>query len=208
MNEWSGIAKLTTRSMGLKLIVICFLALLMLIPALLVEALIQDRKGREADVVKQISQNVGGEQTFLGPVLAIPYTAPADLPSEPPQHGLYLVFPKQASAVVKTTTEERHRSLFRVPVFRADLKLDSTFDLSGVPAALSNMNLDWSRAEILVGVSDARGAQADATLDTGGKTFTLTPADSAPNLHASINTSYLNSTINVARNKRSIHSLS
>jgi inner membrane protein len=168
--------------MGLKLIVICFLALLMLIPALLVEALIQDRKGREADVVKQISQNVGGEQTFLGPVLAIPYTTPPDLPTEPPQHGTYLVFPKQASAVVKTTTEERHRSLFRVPVFRADLKLDSTFDLTGVPAALSNMNLDWSRAEILVGVSDARGAQADATLTTGGKTFTLTPADSAPNL--------------------------
>lgn len=36
MNEWPGISKLTTRSMGLKLIVICFLALLMLIPALLV----------------------------------------------------------------------------------------------------------------------------------------------------------------------------
>src|SRR6185503_7079022 len=123
MNEWSGFAKLTTRSMGLKLIVICFLALLMLIPALLVEALIQDRKGREADVVKQISQDVGGAQTFLGPILAIPYSTPADLPTEPPQHGLYLVFPKQASAVVKTTTEERRRSLFRVPVFRADLKL-------------------------------------------------------------------------------------
>ncbi|MGB7191667.1 MAG: inner membrane CreD family protein, partial [Acidobacteriaceae bacterium] len=187
MNELSGVpsllhSKFRTRSMGVKLIVICFLALLMLIPALLVEALIQDRKGREADVVKQISQNVGGEQTFLGPILAIPYTTSSDLPTEPARHGMYLVFPKQASAVVKTTTEERRRSLFRVPVFRADLKLDSTFDLTGVPAALSGTNLDWSRAEILVGVSDARGAQADATLATGGKTFTLTPAESAPNL--------------------------
>jgi inner membrane protein len=168
--------------MGLKLIVICFLALLMLIPALLVEALIQDRKGREADVVKQISRDVGGAQTFLGPILAIPYTTPGDLPTEPATHGLYLVFPKQASAVVKTTTEERRRSLFRVPVFRADLKLDSTFDLTGVPSALPGGSLDWSRAEILVGVSDARGAQGDATLTTGGKTFTLTPADSTPNL--------------------------
>lgn len=187
MNELSGMpsllhSKFGTRSMGLKLIVICFLALLMLIPALLVVALIQDRKGREADVVKQISQDVGGQQTFLGPILAIPYSTPADLPNEPAKHGMYFVFPKQASAMVKTTTEERRRSLFRVPVFRADLKLDSTFDLTGVPAALSSMNLDWSRAEILVGVSDARGAQSDATLATGGKTFTLTPAESAPNL--------------------------
>ena len=187
MNELSGMpsllhSKFGTRSMGLKLIVICFLALLMLIPALLVEALIQDRKGREADVVKQVSQDVGGQQTFLGPILAIPYSTPADLPNEPAKHGMYLVFPKQASAMVKTTTEERRRSLFRVPVFRADLKLDSTFDLTGVPAALSGANLDWSRAEILVGVSDARGALADATLATGGKTFTLTPAESAPRL--------------------------
>lgn len=187
MSEWSGVpsllqSKLRTWSMGVKLIVVCFLALLMMIPAFLVESLIQDRKGREADVVKQISQDVGGEQTFLGPILAIPYSTPADLPAEPAKHGTYLVFPAQASGTVKTTTEERRRSLFRVPVFRSDLKLDSTFDLTGVPAALSSTNLDWSRAEILVGVTDARGALADATLTTGGKTFTLAPAESALNM--------------------------
>jgi inner membrane protein len=125
---------------------------------------------------------VGGQQTFLGPVLAIPYSAPGDLPAQPVKHGIYLVFPAQAAATVKTTTEERRRSLFRVPVFRADLKLDSAFDLTGVPAGLSNGQLDWSRAEIVVGVSDPRGAQADATLTAAGGTFTLTPAESAENM--------------------------
>ena len=187
MSEWSDVpsflhSKPRTWSMGVKLIVVCFLALLMLIPSLLVDSLVQERKNREAEVVQQISQYVGGEQAFLGPVLAIPYSIPADLPTQPARRGVYLVFPAQASATVKTTTEERRRSLFRVPVFRAELKLDSTFDLTGVPVAISNSNLDWSQAEIMVGVSDARGAQADATLTTGGKTFTLTPAESAPNL--------------------------
>lgn len=187
MSEWSGVppllhSKFRTFSMGVKLIVVCFLALLMMIPAFLVESLVHDRKSREADVVRQISQYVGGEQTFLGPVLAIPYSTPADLPTQAAKHGTYLVFPAQAAATVKTTTEERRRSLFKVPVFRADLKMDSTFDLTGVPAALSSGNLDWSRAEILVGISDARGALADATLTTGGKTYTLTPAESALNM--------------------------
>ena len=186
MSEWSGVpsllqSKFRTFSMGVKLIVVCFLALLLMIPAFLVESLIRDRKSREADVVKQISQNVGGEQTFLGPILAIPYSTPAELPTKPAKQGMYLVFPKQALATVKTTTEERHRSLFKVPVFRADLKLDSTFDLTGVPTGLLNGTLDWSRAEILVGISDARGALADATLNANGRTFTLTPAESAPN---------------------------
>ncbi|MGH9563077.1 MAG: inner membrane CreD family protein, partial [Terracidiphilus sp.] len=166
--------------MGLKLILLCFLALLMMIPAFLVGSLIDDRQSREAGVVKEISQYVGGEQTFLGPILAIPYSTVADTPGQSAKHGTYLVFPAQASANVKTTTEERRRSLFKVPVFRADLTLDSTFDLNGVPAALPNGNLDWSRAEIVVGVSDARGALADATLAVNGKTFTLSPAESGP----------------------------
>lgn len=187
MNQWSGVpsllqSKFGTRSMGVKLIVVCFLALLMMIPTFLVESLVQDRQSRQADVVSEIGQTVGGQQTFLGPILAIPYTIPAVSPAQAPEHGNYLVFPAQASATVKTTTEERRRSLFRVPVFRADLKLDSTFDLAGVPAALPNGSLDWSRAEILVGVSDPRGAQADAILTAAGGTFTLTPAESAQNM--------------------------
>lgn len=183
MSEMSNPQLRWSRSMGTKLIVVCGLALLMIIPALFVEALIEDRKSREADVVKEISQHVGGQQTFLGPVLEIPYEIAAVSPVEPARHGMYLIFPAQASATVKTTTEERHRSLFRVPVFRADLQLNSTFDLTGVPKALpQGATLDWDHAEIVVGVTDPRGAQADAVLTAGDKTVTLAPADSLQNM--------------------------
>jgi inner membrane protein len=164
--------------MGVKLIFVCGLALMMVIPAFFVEGLIQDRRQRAQDVVKEISGYVGGPQTFLGPTLAIPYTVMPRLPDESVRRGIYLVFPAQGAAVVKTTTEERHRSLFRVPVFRADLMFDAEFDLTGVPAAAPDgATLDWSRAEIVVGVSDARGALADAALTADGKTTTLVPAE-------------------------------
>lgn len=167
-----------SRSMGLKLIVVCALALLMTIPALFVFALVEDRTNREDEVIKEISTYVGGRQTFLGPTLAIPFDIPPQSPAEAAHHGTYIVFPAQASAAVKTTTEERYRSLFRVPVFQADLKLDATFDLTGVPAsAPQGAVLDWSRAEIVVGVSDARGAMADALLSLDGKSSTMVPAE-------------------------------
>jgi inner membrane protein len=163
--------------MGLKLIVVCGLALFMTIPAFFVSSLVDDRTQRAADVVQEISAHVGGQQTFLGPTLAIPYTIPPQPSEVLARRGTYLVFPAQASAAVKTATEERRRSLFKVPVFQADLKLDAVFDLTGVPAALpQGAELDWSRAEIVVGVSDARGALADATLTANGKTATLVPA--------------------------------
>ena len=170
-------------SMGVKLIMVCGLALLMAIPAFFVSGLVNDRTKRAEDVVKEISSHVGGPQTFLGPTLAIPYSIPPQSPADFTKHGIYLVFPAQASAALRTTTEERHRSLFRVPVFQADLKLDANFDLSGVPAAApQGAELDWSRAEIVVGVSDPRGAQADATMTTDAKTVTPVPAEIAENI--------------------------
>jgi inner membrane protein len=164
--------------MGLKLFVVCALALLMTIPALFVEGLVRERTQRQAEVVQEISGYVGGRETFLGPTLAIPYTIPAQTKTDTVKHGMYVVSPAQASAAISTTTQERHRSLFKVPVFAADVRMDAAFDLTGVPAALpEGAQLDWSRAEIVVGVSDARGALSDGTLTVDGKSSTLAPAE-------------------------------
>jgi inner membrane protein len=172
-----------SRSIGMKLIVICGLALLMVIPSFFVAGLIEDRTKREADVIKEISNHVGGQQTFLGPTLAIPYTIPSQSATAVPIRGIYLISPAKASAVVKIATQERRRSLFKVPVFQADSKLDASFDLTGVPnAAPQGAEFDWNRAELIVGVSDPRGALADATLTTGDKTYTLVPAQIAQNI--------------------------
>jgi inner membrane protein len=170
--------RLKSRSMGLKLIVVCLLALLMIVPSAFVADLLEDRTKRAGDVIKEISGHVGGQQTFLGPTLAIPYVVPPESPNESAVHGIYLVFPTRASGAIKIATEERRRSLFKVPVFQADAKLDASFDLTGVPhSAPQRAELDWSQAQILVGVSDARGALADATLTAGGKSWTLVPAE-------------------------------
>jgi inner membrane protein len=172
--------RVRSRSMGVKLIVVCGLALVMTIPALFVESTIEDRTKRSQDVTREISQLVGGEQTFLGPTLAVPYKVPAGPASTSEYHGVYYIFPAQASAAVKTSTEERRRSLFKVPVFQADLKLDSTFDLTEAPnAAPAGAELDWKGAEIVAGVSDSRGALADATLTAGEKTVVMAPAQNA-----------------------------
>ncbi len=188
MSEISGltgemVAKMRFRSMGLKLIVVCGLALVMLIPALFVWLLVEDRSKRADEVVSEISEHVGGQQMFLGPTLAIPYTIPAVTATDSTKHGIYLVFPTRGTGVVKVATEERRRSLFKVPVFRADAQLSGSFDLSGLPAAAPpGAQLEWDRAEMVVGVSDPRGALADAVLSTGGKTLTLFPASVAQNL--------------------------
>lgn len=175
-DQSANVLKIPFRSMGLKLIVVCFLALVMTIPALFVWSLIEDRTNRAAQVVNEVGGLVGGPQTFLGPVLAIPFEVPRSAITAP-EHGVYIVFPGRAEARVDTKTEERHRSLFKVPVYRSDIAFNASFDLSGVPAnAPDGAQLDWKRAEFLIGVTDARGAQADATITAGGRVGSFTPA--------------------------------
>lgn len=173
--------QINPRSIGVKLMVVCILALAMAIPAIFVGGLVDDRTTRAAEVVRQISGYNGGQQTFLGPTLVVPYRS---LPGQTaPSREVYVVFPTTGSAVVKTRTEERRRSLFRVPVFQANVSFDATFDLSRTPSALSpGVGLDWDRAELVVGVSDARGAKEDATLHLNGKDLVLVPAQNLADL--------------------------
>jgi inner membrane protein len=171
--------------MGLKLLVVSGLALLMTIPALFVDNLVDERTARAKDVIHEISARVGGQQTFLGPTLSIPYAIPPANKDASPVLGVYVVFPAQGDADVKIRTEERRRSLFKVPVFQADVKFDATFDLAGVPsAAPTGAVLDWNRVGIVVGVSDARGALADGTLTANGKTVTFAPAETLADSNA------------------------
>ena len=154
-----------SRSMGLKLLLVSGLALLTTIPSLFVSSLVEERTGRAKDVIQEIGGRAGGQETFLGPSLSIPYSIPPIYKGASPTPGVYVVFPTRGDAAVRVRTQERHRSLFKVPVYEAELKFDATFDLTGVPSAAPvGAELDWTRAGIVVGVSDARGALADGTL--------------------------------------------
>ena len=175
-----------SRSMGLKLLLVCALALLMAIPALFVMGILGERTHRAESVSREIGETVGGAQTFMGPVLAVPYTAPGDLIIDqnrvvtgrgPDRRGVYVVFPVRAHAKASAQTEIRKRSLFRVPIYTAGLDFTGRFDLSqplvGLPEGAA---LNWRAAELIVGVSDPRGARTDIRLVAGGRSYSLAPS--------------------------------
>lgn len=181
---------LQRRSMGLKLLLVCGLALLMSIPAFIVFGLIWERSNRASDVATEIGELMGGPQTFLGPVIAVPYSRPGapvivsgaiNSPQTrpgPPATGVWYIFPTRGTVDVNTDTEVRRRSLFRVTVYEAELAYAARFDLTHAGADLpEGAVLDWSRAELMVGASDARGARTDITLTVGDRSAALAPSN-------------------------------
>jgi inner membrane protein len=164
----------------------------MTIPSFFVSSVVEERTQRAKDVIGEVSGRAGGQQTFLGPSLSVPYSIPPLTQGALPTLGVYVVFPTKGDANIKIRTEERRRSLFKVPVYQTELKFDATFDLTGVPsAAPAGAELDWTRAGIVIGVSDARGALADGTLVLNGKTSVFAPAETVGDQNPRLPLSYI-----------------
>ncbi|CAN5226152.1 cell envelope integrity protein CreD [soil metagenome] len=196
---------LARRSLGMKLLLVFGLALLMSIPALFVFGLLIERTHRAERVGDEIGDLMGGKQTFLGPVIAVPYARPVSSTStQPPpvitpdpsgvivqplattvsETGVWYIFPTRGQIDVATDSEVRKRSLFRVAVYEADVSYSAQFDLSRAGAeAPAGAVFDWSRAELVVGASDARCARADIGLKVGGRSAVLTPSTLDPSVN-------------------------
>ncbi len=195
IHDRTRIAGVPRRSAGLKLLLVCGLALAMSIAALFVFALLMDRSNRAREVADEVGSLMGGPQTFLGPVIAVPYSrnvveaasvnpgGPARAAQTSVDAGVWHIFPTRGRVQAATVSEVRSRSLFKVPVYTADLTYSATFDLSNAGAeAPRGAVLDWSRAEIVLGASDARGAKSDIGLTLGGQTVALTPSTVEPTI--------------------------
>ena len=188
-------SRLPRRSAGLKLLLVCGLALAMSIAALFVFALLMDRSNRAQQVADEVGGLMGGPQTFLGPVIAVPYSrsvvtneavpvgAPVIASRTTSESGVWHIFPTRGRVQAATVSEVRSRSLFKVPVYTADLTYSASFDLRSAGAeAPRGAILDWSRAEIVLGASDARGAKSDVGLTLAGQTVALTPSVVEPTI--------------------------
>ena len=130
---------LQARSMGVKLITVGILALVMTLPALFVDNLVEDRARRSTEVARSIGSSMGGPQTFLGPVLAMPYTMPDSNSSKRLDGGLYVIFPARGNAEVTTKSEVRRRSLFQAPVYTSTINFKAFFDIAPTATTFRRM---------------------------------------------------------------------
>lgn len=165
------------RSAGLKLLLVCGLALLMAIPALFVFGVVAERSSGQNRAMAEISQKVGGQQSVLGPVLAVPWSRAPD-PDKPGNlvYGVAIAYAETGSAAADVSVEERKRGIYLVPIFSADMTFEARFDPAALRGALPrDATAIWSDARVYFGVSDNRGLKA-TELRIDGAPATIEPA--------------------------------
>ena len=169
--------KLPKGSIGLKLIIVCVLVIFMAIPAMFISHVSYERSGRADEVTKEVSQRYGGEQYITGPVLVAPYSHFGE-DGTFIESGNYAVFADKGHAeFADIKTQIRKRSLFKVPTFQGPGILTAQFKNPRENKGASGAKIDWSRAKIIVGLSDVRGLKSDVQMVLpNGQTRIFEPA--------------------------------
>lgn len=165
------------RSSGLKLLLVCGLALLMAIPALFVYGVVMERSQGANQAVRDVSQRVGGNQSVLGPVLALPYSHAPD-PDKPANvvYGVAIAYAETGEAITQITVEERQRGIHLVPIFEADIDFKARFNPAALRSAIpQGATPIWNDARLYLGLSDSRGIAQQITVTANGTPVDLEP---------------------------------
>ncbi len=174
------------RSPGVKLAIAVLIAVALMVPLLMVYGLLWDRQQQAETAQASIGQGWGGQQTIAGPVIVIPYRATEQQTvtengrdvtrTVETVRNLYLS-PQTNKADVVIKPEKRRKAIYETVVYesqvagRADFVLPA--DIARYGVAREALLLD--RAELRLGISDARGLVDGNSLSVNGAAVPLQP---------------------------------
>ena len=185
------------QSITFKVLGIGFLALLMLIPLVQVQALIRERSGLREQALADIAQRWGAAQNVGGPVLAIPKRVRVQTNNGwITQESTEILLADQLYLRGTLAPEVRRYGIYSTPVYLAELKISGRFltrDLHALGGPARDAHTAdtpettylFDRAELRLPLSDVRGIRRISALRMDGNEYTFGPASGgAGALHA------------------------
>jgi inner membrane protein len=170
-------------SVTVKLVFISVLILLLLIPSVMVQNLVQERADRQEETIKQVSDQYSGSQLIQGPILVIPYKKLVKVSDNQGKEftkeiidNIY-VLPDELNYRANMLPEVLHRGIFEVVVYSSNVKVKGNFhwpdlNLLSVPAS----QLLPDKAKLLFSISDLKGLKTNPQVKVNGETLTPQPA--------------------------------
>jgi len=158
-------------SVGFRVLLIGFIALLMTAPLGMVGGVVHEREYNYESVLHNIASSWGRAQTVGGPILAVPYTesiikkervtdhdgTSREINRTITQDRIAYQLPSKLVINAEVDTESRQRSLYRTLVYRSKLDVSASFDtsfLNKLPGVIESVHFD--QAYVAFGLSDTR----------------------------------------------------
>lgn len=178
----STVGKRLADSVLLKAVLIGVLTLLLLIPSVWIQFLIEERQQRQDEVTGEISDKWAGKQLLEGPVLLLPYktmvtrsdTSGAVTYKEVVSN-IYIL-PETLEITGTAATETLHRGIYDAAVYNADIRVRGTFSaLDLKKPGIDPEGILWDQARVVIGLSDLKGLKNNPVIRLGTKAYQVEP---------------------------------
>ena len=177
-NQW------LKESITVKLMSIGFLILILLIPTVWIQDLMEERQERAESVIAEVSEKWSGNQTISGPILIIPYRHQETIFIDGDKNKIEIretirkafFLPESLEIKGNITPEIRKRGIFEAVVYKSTLTSKTLFqkpDFTKLEIA-SDLVL-WKDASLAIAISDLRGISDDPKITVGTQKFYAEP---------------------------------
>ncbi|MDR0548688.1 MAG: cell envelope integrity protein CreD [Deltaproteobacteria bacterium] len=183
-----------------RLIFLVALGAALLWPLNLTKKLVEERRLRYRSVSTEIANSWGRDQTFVGPILVVPYEITyqtevetvipvaiidGQVPDKPltrketktiVEKRTAAILPKNLAINGQITTEKRSRGIYDILVYASDLKVTGSFsrqDLTKLDSRVTQVK--WAETQLLVGLSDTNAFRGVSPLKFGAKEYYFAP---------------------------------
>jgi inner membrane protein len=166
----------------MRILLISILGLALLVPVAKIDGVITERQFYRGEAIREVTSIWGSSQAVVGPALVIPFIrviTENDKDGVPrtrteTAHATFL--PEKLKTVGSLNCETRHRGIYKVPLYSADLRISGAFarpDFSEL--GIDPSNVLWERAYLTMKVCDARAIMNRVTLNWGGEELPFLP---------------------------------
>jgi inner membrane protein len=175
------------RSLTVKMVVVGILILILLIPLAFVQSLIGERAQRQKEVIGEINQKWGKENTFSGLILKIPYTKNEistymDSNSKETkqtvkstlQHAYFL--PEKFEGKSNLQVKKLKRNIYESAVYEGNLTVSGILGNPDFkPEDIPEENIQWDKASLILQTSNLKGIKNQVYVEIGGRKMILSP---------------------------------
>lgn len=142
------------------------LALLLLIPAGLIQNLINEREFTQDSAIAEMTSVWGGEQMLVGPYLTVPFDDPytvtnSDGSEEISYARKYLyILPENLVGNAEVLPETRTLGIYEAIVYKSDIGISGSFVLPDwEKVGVLPEHIAWEKVTVNIGISDLRGVE-------------------------------------------------
>jgi inner membrane protein len=157
--------------------IIGVLVLLLIIPTIFVQNLVEEREQRQKEAIAEVSSKWAGQQVVTGPFIVLPYwQMDADTTKKSRTKHFAYFLPDALAVNATVTPKEKYRGIYKVMLYNSKINLSGSFNNVNLQQLnILPQDVIWNEAFVKFNLADVKGLNEEMLLKWNGQQLNLSP---------------------------------